>query len=162
MMKKTRLIGKKALSWVLSVGLLLTPLGTRCFAEAEIDKEICQEQQEAQEKQQKKEILQQIEKDNKDKNNISKDAMDCLMVIVFYILFNYIFITALTTADLWDFIPNLFKGPRNWLKDRLKFLCSDDWKKRLALIGFCDIAGPLLSGFSSLCGFIYSKVSNYF
>lgn len=33
MMKKTRLIGKKALSCLLSVSLLLTPLGTRCFAE---------------------------------------------------------------------------------------------------------------------------------
>ncbi len=31
-MKKTRLIGKKALSCFLSVSLFLTPLGTKCFA----------------------------------------------------------------------------------------------------------------------------------
>lgn len=162
--RTVRLIGKKALSWFLSVSLLLAPLGTRCFAETEIDKGICQKQQETQEKQQNKEILQQIEKDNKVKNNIKKDAMDCLMLSAFYILFSYIFITALTTTDtdLEDFIKNLFKNPRNWLKDRLKFFCSEDGIRTLAFFGFIKIAGTLLSEFSSLCGFIYGKVSNYF
>lgn len=149
-MKRVRLIGKKALSCFLSVGLLLTPLGTRCFAEAEIDKEICQEQQEVQEKQQKKEILRQIEKENNVENSMSREA--CLTIIGLLYLGIYVLHILDKSSNPEEFTKNFFLEPFVWAKSALKFFCSKDG---LAYVGFSHIAETLFPDFSGLLESIY-------